>query len=82
MKSLNEKQKNTIQLWLGFTLAVFGMIGLVAGFWCPPLAQIDNSVLVAFGEVSTFSAGLIGIDYTYKYKIFMNKNSKNNQDEG
>ena len=82
MKSLNEKQKNTIQLWLGFTLAVFGMIGLTAGFWCPPLAQIDNSVLVAFGEVSTFSASLIGLDYTYKYKIFMNKNSKNNQDEG
>ena len=82
MKSLNEKQKNTIQLWLGFTLAVFGMIGLSAGFLCPPLAYIDNSVLVAFGEVSTFSASLIGIDYTYKYKIFMNKNSKNKQDEG
>ena len=58
------------------------MIGLAAGFLCPPLAYIDNSVLVAFGEVSTFSAGLIGIDYTYKYKIFMNKNSKNEQSVG
>lgn len=81
MKSLNQEQKITVQLWLGFVLAIFGMVGLIAGFCCPPLAVIDNSVLIGFGEVSTFSGALIGIDYRYRYQIFMNKNSKNNQDE-
>ena len=50
---------------------------LVAGFIVPPLGIIDNSVLVAYGEVMTFSGGLIGIGYTYKYKIFkVNKENK------
>ena len=44
------------------------MILLTSGFIVPPLGIIDNSVLVAFGEVMTFAGGLIGIDYTYKYK--------------
>ena len=31
--------------------------------------EIHNSVLVGFGEVSTFSGALFGVDYSYKYKI-------------
>ena len=41
---------------------------LVAGFCCPPLGEIHNSVLIAFGEILTFSGRLIGIDYKYRYK--------------
>ena len=28
-----------------------------------------NSVLVAFGEISTFAGALFGVDYSYKLKI-------------
>ena len=45
---------------------------LIAGFTVPPLGVIDNSVLVAFGEICTFVGALVGIDYTYKYKSILN----------
>ena len=41
---------------------------LTAGFIAPPLAEIHHSVLIAFGEILTFSGSLIGIDYKYRYK--------------
>lgn len=36
--------------------------------WITPLSFKENSVLVGFGEVSTFAGALFGVDYTYKYK--------------
>lgn len=65
----NKNSKQTAQLILGFSLAIFGIALIVAGFCCPPLAEISPSVLTAIGEVFTFSGSLIGIDYTYKYKM-------------
>jgi hypothetical protein len=41
---------------------------LVVGFSVPPLGVIDNSVLIAFGEIATFVGALVGVDYTYKLK--------------
>ena len=49
-------------------LCTFGCTMLLAGFCCPPLAEIHHSVLIAFGEILTFSGSLIGIDYKYRYK--------------
>ena len=43
------------QLWVAVLLSLAG--------------EIHNSVLVGFGEVSTFSGALFGVDYSYKYKI-------------
>ena len=57
-----------VQLILAVGLCVFGGMLLVAGFCCPPLGEIHHSVLIAFGEVLTFSGSLIGIDYKYRYK--------------
>ena len=57
-----------VQLILAVGLCVFGGTLLVAGFCCPPLGEIHHSVLIAFGEVLTFSGSLIGIDYKYRYK--------------
>ena len=57
-----------IQLTLSVTLCVFGCVLLVTGFICPPMGEIHHSVLIAFGEILTFSGSLIGIDYHYKYK--------------
>ena len=46
----------------------FGCALLAAGFIAPPLAEIHHSVLIAFGEILTFSGSLIGIDYKYRYR--------------
>lgn len=48
------------------TLAGVGL--LYSGIFLPPIGVIDASVLVAFGEVSTFAGALFGIDYHYRYR--------------
>ena len=57
-----------LQLILSTALCIFGCTMLVAGFCCPPMAEIHHSVLIAFGEILTFAGSLIGIDYHYRYK--------------
>ena len=57
-----------VQLMLSVGLCVFGGILLIAGFCCPPVGEIHHSVLIAFGEILTFSGSLIGIDYHYRYR--------------
>lgn len=57
-----------LQLALAVTLATFGCLLIIASFIVPPLGIIDSSVLVATGEIFTFSGSLIGVDYHYKYK--------------
>ena len=65
---LIEIMKKNFQLIVAIMLCGFGCGLLIAGFLCPPLAEIHHSVLVAFGEILTFSGSLIGIDYKYRYK--------------
>ena len=57
-----------VQLMLSVGLCVFGGVLLIAGFCCPPVGEIHHSVLIAFGEILTFSGSLIGIDYHYRYR--------------
>lgn len=56
------------QLLIAVLLSLAGVVLLFMGFWCSPTGEIHNSVLVGFGEVSTFSGALFGVDYSYKYK--------------
>ena len=58
----------TVQLIIAILLALSGIVLLFSGFWIDPQGLIDNSVLVAFGEISTFAGALFGVDYTYKFK--------------
>ena len=67
------KQKLDSRLMVAMILTVVGSGLLIAGFIVPPLGIIDSSVLVAFGETSTFVAALLGIDYNYKYQIYKTK---------
>lgn len=75
------KQKLDLRLIIACVLTVVGCSLLIAGFVVPPLGVIDSSVLVAFGETSTFVAALLGIDYNYKYQMYkhdlLNKDKKN-----
>lgn len=55
-----------LQLITATVLVIFGIALLTVSFFVPPQGVIDNSVLVAGGEVFTFSGALLGIDYKYK----------------
>ena len=58
----------TCQLAVAIALSLAGITLLFMGFWCTPAGEIHNSVLVGFGEISTFAGALFGVDYTCKYK--------------
>ena len=60
--------KLTIQLIAAFLLSLGGLIMLFCGVFIDPQGEIHSSLLVAFGEVATFSGALMGIDYVYKRK--------------
>ena len=59
----------TVQLIIAILLTVSGIVLLFSGFGVDPDGLIDSSVLVAFGEISTFAGALFGVDYSYKFKI-------------
>lgn len=59
----------TVQLTMAILLTMSGIVLLFCGFWIKPQGEVDNSVLVAFGEISTFAGALFGVDYSYKLKI-------------
>ena len=64
MKRIDSK----LQLVSAVVLILLGAGLLIAGFIVPPTGVIDNSVLIAFGEILTFVGSLFGIDYHYKYR--------------
>lgn len=80
IKPLSLHQKMTIQLWLGVCLVIVGVLLLWTSFFVHPLGIIDASVLAAVGEVFTFAGALIGIDYTYKYKVIKHLNREEDYD--
>ena len=55
--------KVNVQLWVAVFLALAGVVLLFSGFWVEPTGKIDNSVLVAYGEISTFAGTAFGFDY-------------------
>lgn len=65
--------KLTIQLRLAVILVIFGIALIIASFIVPPPGVIDSSILVAYGETLTFVGALIGVDYSYKYKLNKDK---------
>ena len=62
------KEHLNIQLITAALLALGGLILLFCGLYIEPKGEIEETVLVAFGEVATFSGALMGIDYVYKKK--------------
>lgn len=66
-------RKTTVQLVVAILLTLGGIVLLFCGFWIDPQGLIDNSVLIAFGEISTFAGALFGVDYSYKLKSKIEK---------
>lgn len=68
MKMITQETKLTIQIIIAVILVFAGIALLFLGFFAPPSGEIHNSVLIAYGEASTFAGSLLGIDYHYRYK--------------
>lgn len=74
------RKQLTVQYAICIILLIAGITLLFMGFFVAPLGVISNSVLVAFGEISTFAGSIIGIDYNYKIKVLRHTN-KEDEDE-
>ena len=61
--------RDKVQFGIAIGLMVFGGILLIIGLVAEPLGQIHQSVLVAFGEIATLAAGVLGIDAIYTNKL-------------
>lgn len=67
-----KKRLNT-QLAIAVILSLSGIALIFMGFWVNPIGNINNSVLIAFGEIGTFAGALFGVDYKYKLNSFSGK---------
>ena len=61
--------RDKVQFSIAIGLMVFGCVVLLIGLLTPPEGQIHQSVLVAFGEIATLAAGVLGIDAIYTNKL-------------
>lgn len=75
------EHKLKFQLAISAILVVVGCFLLITGFFVEPIGVIDNSVLIAFGEILTFVGAIFGVDYSYKYKIFTANNKEKENKE-
>lgn len=67
-KNQRASKRWSCQLLIAVLLTVAGIVLLFLGFFFHPEGEIHNSVLIGFGEVSTFAGALFGVDYSYKTK--------------
>ena len=65
------RKRLTIQLWIAVILTISGIALLWTAFLIVPRGEIHNSVLLAFGEMSTFAGALFGIDYKHRLNRFL-----------
>ena len=70
------RKRMNIQLGVAVFLTLSGLVLVFCGFWVAPTGEIHNSVLVAYGEISTFAGALFGVDYIYRFKRYLNANNK------
>ena len=70
IKSMDEvTPRDKVTFGIAIGLMVFGCVVLLIGLLTPPEGQIHQSVLVAFGEIATLAAGVLGIDAIYTNKL-------------
>lgn len=58
-------QRDKIQFTISGLLMAVGVILLFVGMFVEPTGIIHQSVLVAFGEIATLAAAILGIDAVY-----------------
>ncbi len=60
--------KENLKLLIAVVVIIAGLGMLIAGIAIPPIGIIDNSILIAFGEIATFAGTILGVDTHYKHK--------------
>ena len=65
---INTHMTPNIQLITAAVLSFGGLIMLFCGVFIDPQGQIHETLLVAFGETSTFAGALFGVDYYYRQR--------------
>lgn len=77
------RKRLNVQLAVAVLLTIAGIVLLFCGFWVVPVGEIHNSVLVGYGEVSTFAGALFGVDYSYRmrFKRYLNDKEKDLTDK-
>lgn len=81
-REVDTMQRNlTHQLILASVLVVAGLTLLFLGFLFPPQGEIHDSVLIAYGEVSTFAGSLVGVDYHYRYRSWARTHERTRADK-
>ena len=87
-------KRESVRIWLGVGLAVFGCLLIIAGVCIPPTGVIDGSVLTAVGEVFGLSGASMGIfaynrrdnaklDYMYRhFEEYVKNNDFNYTEDG
>lgn len=58
-------QRDKIQFIIAGGLMIVGVILLFVGMFVYPTGVIHQSVLIAFGEIATLAAAVLGIDAVY-----------------
>ena len=58
-------QRDKIQFTISGLLMLIGIVLLFLGMLIEPTGIIHNSVLIAFGEIVTLAAAVLGIDAVY-----------------
>lgn len=66
---LHDKHKETLTYIAAYTSLFVGFSLLIAGFIVPPVGEISNSVLCAFGEILVFVGSIIGIALHIDHKL-------------
>lgn len=88
IKSMDEvTPRDKVQFGIAIGLMLFGCVVLLIGLLTPPEGQIHQSVLIAFGEIATLAAGVLGIDAIYTNKLQkivadLKKETEKEQDNG
>ena len=67
------RKRITIQLWMATLLTIAGIVLIWTAFLIVPRGEIHNSVLLAFGEMSTFAGALFGIDYKHRLDRYIHQ---------
>lgn len=65
---MSSKRHELAIIIIAAALTAIGCAILIAALIIPPPGQIDHSVLVAFGEILTFVAALLGVSFNIKNK--------------
>lgn len=69
-------EKNRLAIIIAAAVIFTGCGLLVAALIIPPPGEIDHSVLVAFGEMSTFAGALMGVHFRNNSKKQTNEKDR------